>query len=113
MNPHSDLFIHSSRTTTESAAEGITRQILGYDDHLMLVRVVFTCGAVGVLHHHPHRQVSYIESGSFEVEIDGVRQILKQGDSYFIPPNVAHGAVALEDGALIDVFAPARQDFLQ
>jgi quercetin dioxygenase-like cupin family protein len=113
MNAHSELFIHSERTAWERADEGIERQILGYDERLMLVRVVFKRGAVGVLHHHPHRQVSYVERGSFEVDIDGVKRTLVQGDSYFIPPNVVHGAVALEDGSLIDVFAPARQDFLQ
>jgi quercetin dioxygenase-like cupin family protein len=29
-----------------------------------------------------------------------------------VPPDAPHGAVALEAGALIDVFTPARADFL-
>ncbi|MCG8333261.1 MAG: cupin domain-containing protein, partial [Proteobacteria bacterium] len=32
---------------------------------------------------------------------------------FYIPPGVDHGAVALEDGILIDVFSPLREDFIQ
>lgn len=113
MNSQSPYFIHAGEVAWEQPAEGIERQILGYDGELMMVRVVFKRGAVGVLHQHPHRQVSYVESGSFEVEIGGVQQTLKQGDSYFVPPNLVHGAVALEDASLIDVFTPTREDFLK
>jgi quercetin dioxygenase-like cupin family protein len=113
MNTHSEHFIHSSDVPWEHADEGIERQILGYDGELMMVRVVFKRGAIGVLHKHVHRQVSYVEAGSFELEIDGEKRILRQGDSYFVPSNLIHGAVALEDGSLIDVFTPAREDFLK
>ena len=106
-------FIKSADVAWESPDKGITRQILGYDDRLMLVRVRFEQGAVGVTHNHPHRQVTYVESGSFEVEIGGKKQTLGRGDCFFIPPEVRHGARALEEGCLIDVFTPARESFLQ
>jgi quercetin dioxygenase-like cupin family protein len=38
--------------------------------------------------------------------------VLKQGDTYYIPPHIVHGAVALEVGVLVDVFAPFREDFV-
>jgi quercetin dioxygenase-like cupin family protein len=34
------------------------------------------------------------------------------GDCWFVPPDARHGAKAIEGGALIDVFTPARLDFL-
>ncbi len=111
--PSTRCFIESADVAWESPDKGITRQILGYDDQLMLVRVRFEQGAVGMLHNHPHRQVSYVESGSFEVEIGGKKQVLAKGDCFFIPPDVRHGALALEEGCLIDVFAPARESFLE
>ncbi len=111
--PATRLFIKSDDVAWKSPDKGITRQILGYDDSLMLVRVCFEQGAVGVMHNHPHRQVTYVESGSFEVSIDGKKETLKTGDSFFVPPEVAHGALALEEGCLIDVFAPARESFLE
>jgi quercetin dioxygenase-like cupin family protein len=94
-------------------APGVTRKILGYDDALMMVVVKFETGAIGALHHHPHRQVSYVAAGKFDAEIDGVKRTIKAGDCFFVAPDLEHGVVALEPGMLIDVFAPAREDFLK
>jgi quercetin dioxygenase-like cupin family protein len=68
--------------------------------------------AVGVLHHHPHRQATLVESGRFEVRIGDETRVLDAGDGFFAVPDVEHGVVALEAGVLVDVFAPAREDFL-
>lgn len=97
----------------ENVGPGVTRKILGFDKELMLVCARFEKGAVGTLHHHPHRQVTYVASGRFEVEIDGEKQTLDEGDSFFVGPELVHGAKALEAGTLVDVFAPAREDFLK
>jgi quercetin dioxygenase-like cupin family protein len=97
----------------ENVAEGVSRKILGYDDALMLVVVRFDKGATGALHHHPHRQVSYVAAGKFEAEIDGVKRTIQAGDSFFVAPHLVHGVVALEPGMLVDVFTPAREDFLK
>jgi quercetin dioxygenase-like cupin family protein len=78
----------------------------------MMVCLRFLKGAVGALHHHVHRQVSYVESGSFEITIDGKTTTLQKGDCFFVSPNLVHGVVALEDATLIDIFTPAREDFL-
>jgi quercetin dioxygenase-like cupin family protein len=37
---------------------------------------------------------------------------MRAGDCWFVPPGALHGVVAIEGGALIDVFTPARADFL-
>src|SRR5687768_12224971 len=94
----------------ETVAQGVTRQILGYDDALMMVVVKFGTGAVGALHHHPHRQVTYVAAGKFEAEVDGVKRTIQAGDCFFVAPELVHGVVALEPGTLIDVFTPARED---
>ena len=107
----SDAFVKANEIEWEDVGDGLQRQILGYDSGLMVVRVRFDKGAVGELHHHPHRQVTYVEAGRFEVEIDGQKGELVAGDSFYVRPNASHGARALESGYLIDVFAPAREDF--
>jgi hypothetical protein len=33
-------------------------------------------------------------------------------DGVYIEPNLMHSAICLEEGMLIDVFAPVREDFL-
>ena len=106
-------FINAEKIGWETVDKGIERKILGYDDHLMMVHIRFEKGAVGSLHHHVHRQVSYVASGSFEATIDDKKSILKQGDCFFVSPELVHGVVALESGTLIDVFTPARTDLTQ
>ena len=107
------MIIRGHEARVEPAEPGVTRQVLGYDPHLMMVRVTFEKGAVGYVHHHPHRQVTYVESGRFAFELDGVVTEMAAGDGWFVPPNGRHGAKAIEGGSLIDVFTPARLDFLR
>ena len=97
----------------EQMDKGIKRKIMAYDDSLMMVKVEFETGGIGTVHQHYHTQITHVESGVFEIEIDGEKQVLKSGDGFHIPPNVWHGAVCLEAGVLIDVFSPMREDFIK
>lgn len=99
-------------TPWEQVAEGLDRQVMGYDDKIMLVKARFETGAVGQMHKHYHSQVTYVESGEFEMTIGDDVRIIKRGDSYYIPPHIMHGCVCRSPGILIDVFSPAREDFL-
>ena len=66
----SETFVRSADTPWQSTNDaGLRRQILGHGPDLMMVRVEFEPGAVGALHHHPHRQVAYVVSGRFEVTV--------------------------------------------
>lgn len=106
-------FIVAENIAWESTDPGVRRKILGYDDNLMMVVVRFEKGAIGTLHHHIHRQVTYVESGSFEVTINDAKKVLKKGDCFFIEPDIMHGVTAIEEGCLIDIFTPAREDFIK
>ena len=108
----SKTFIIAGDIAWESVGKGVERKILGYDNHLMMVHIRFEKGAIGTLHHHVHRQVSYIESGRFEVTVDGNKKILDPGDCFFVAPDLVHGVLALEKGSLLDIFTPTREDFL-
>jgi quercetin dioxygenase-like cupin family protein len=108
----SAAFVLSAETPWQMMSEGIRRQILGHGPDLMMVRVDFEKRAVGALHHHPHRQVTWVASGSFDVSIGNETKRLTVGDSFFAVAGVEHGVVAVEAGTLIDVFTPAREDFL-
>ncbi|RKQ96532.1 MULTISPECIES: cupin domain-containing protein [Maricaulis] len=105
-------FVKADPAGAEQVAPGIRRQLLGYGDALMGARVWFSEGAVGEMHAHPHTQMSYVESGTFKVTVGDEEQVLSAGDSFFVPSQSPHGAVCLEAGVLIDVFSPAREDFI-
>lgn len=93
-------------------APGSTRRILAHGGQMMGVEASFEKGAVGEAHRHPHEQVSYILSGSFQYEVEGKTYTLHKGDSYYVAPNELHGATALEDAVILDIFTPQREDFL-
>ena len=109
----SDTFVRSSSIPWQNATDaGVRRKVLGHGPDLMMVRVEFEHGAVAALHHHPHRQVAYVVSGRFEVTVEDEVTELGPGDCFFIAANRVHGVVAKEAGTVIDVFTPAREDFL-
>ena len=112
MRTSSDAFVFRNEIAQEPAGEGIVRQVLGFGEPLMLVRAEFEEGAVGYVHAHEHTQVTYIQSGEFDVVIDGVEKRLGPGDSFYVAPNLEHGAVCKKAGVLLDVFSPMREDFL-
>ena len=112
MNNCSDSFLLGSEMPVETVDDGVRRQILGFDDSIMMVRVEFDEGGEGYIHSHPHSQVTYVERGEFEVTIDGKARLLKAGDAFRVPNHADHGAVCKKAGVLIDVFSPVREDFL-
>ena len=109
----SNLFQIDEETTWEDLGNGIKRKVFGYDDSIMLVKAKFEAEAVGVLHEHYHAQVTYVESGVFEMSIGNEKKIIKKGDGFYAPPHEIHGCVCIEPGILIDVFSPHREDFLK
>lgn len=98
--------------TPQETGPGVTRRILAAGGGLMTVEFRFRKGAVGALHSHPHEQVGYVASGRFEFTLGDQKRVLGPGDSYYVPSGVVHGVVTLEDGVLLDVFTPQREDFL-
>ena len=96
----------------QPCGSGVFRKILAYTDELMCVENRFEKGGIGALHSHPHTQITYVVSGVFEFEIDGVKRIVTAGDTMLKKDSVVHGCVCLETGTLLDVFTPMRQDFL-
>lgn len=107
-----EIFVVDNTIPWEEVGAGVKRKIMAYDKSLMVVRVSFAKGSIGQLHHHFHSQITHVESGAFEVEIDSEKKVLKAGDAFYIPPHKVHGCVCLEDGVLIDVFSPMREDFV-
>lgn len=108
----SKFFINSKETPWKDLGEGVSRQILGFNDQLMMVKVMFAKGATGTVHAHTHTQMTYCASGDFEFTIGEETRLLQEGDATYIPSGVRHGVVCLREGILIDTFNPLREDFL-
>ena len=100
----SETFI-SGEKEWEPAGTGVTRQIMGYDGQVMLVKVKFEKGAIGTPHAHYHTQTTYVASGKFEFTVGNEKKIVKAGDGIYIEPDILHGCVCLEPGVLGDAYA--------
>ena len=108
-----NVFIENNEIPWETVDTRVRRKIMAYDEKVMVVKVEFEKDGVGSLHKHYHSQITHIESGVFEVEVNKEKKVLKAGDAFYIPPNSIHGAVCLEKGVLIDIFSPMREDFIK
>ncbi len=91
--------------------EGVRRRIVIDGERLMQTEVHFEPGAVGALHSHPHEQATLIVKGRVRFTIDGNEQEYQAGQYIYIPSNLVHGTVALEESVLLDTFSPPREDF--
>lgn len=107
------VFFKDKEQDWEIVGNGISRKITGYNESIMMVKVAFKKDAVGALHSHIHTQTTFVSEGEFEVIIGGEKKILAKGDCFFTPSNIEHGVTCLEEGELIDVFSPVREDFLK
>lgn len=113
MSQKGAFFGFAGTTPRETITSNVERQILTYNDEIMLVRVICTeAGPCGVFHDHPHVQITSVESGVFDITVDGKTARLKAGDSFYVPSGLWHGAECIEPGVLVDVFTPMRQEFV-
>jgi len=91
---------------------GLTRRVLAYNDKLFLAEHQMVKGWVGPMHSHPHDQVAYIVRGHLKVNCQEKTFELRTGDTFVVRGGVQHGASAIEDSLVIDVFAPCREDYI-
>jgi quercetin dioxygenase-like cupin family protein len=101
----------------ETVTDDITRRLFT-GERMMIAHVYLKKGAVVPTHSHENEQLTYIIEGALHfwigAEHDPEREelIVRTGEILYIPSNVPHKAVALEDTFDVDVFDPPRQDWL-
>ncbi|OLS41063.1 cupin domain-containing protein [Bacillus sp. MRMR6] len=91
----------------------VKREILSSEGSMMLVKVHLAEGFFGDPDKHPEEQISYIEKGKVEFEVNGEKRILTVGDKQYIPPNVEHRVRVIEECVILDMFSPIRKDLLE
>jgi quercetin dioxygenase-like cupin family protein len=108
-----DLVVVKVDAAPESKPEpGLTRKVMAYNDKLFLAEHQMVKGWVGSVHSHPHDQVVYVVRGHLKVTCQGKTFEICSGDSFVVRGDVEHGASALEDSLVVDVFTPCREDYI-
>ena len=68
--------------------------------------------AISPEHSHENEQLGFVIAGTMTMRIGSEKQELRPGDTYAIPPNIPHEAIAGPDGATAtDIFVPVRADW--
>ena len=112
-NAFPDLVVVKVDAAPESKPEpGLTRKVMAYNDKLFLAEHQMVKGWVGTVHSHPHDQVVYVVRGHLKVACQGKTFEIRSGDSFVVRGGVEHGASALEDSLVVDVFTPCREDYI-
>ena len=95
----------------EPMTTGIARQVI-HSGRMTTARIFMKEGAVVARHSHENEQMSHVLEGRLKFEFDRGDIVVEAGEVLEIPSNEPHRVVALEDSAAMDVFAPARQDWI-
>jgi quercetin dioxygenase-like cupin family protein len=88
------MFVKADHATQVEMAPGVLRRTLGHGEKML------------------HAQVGYMVQGRMQLTVGDQTQTVEGGDSYYIPGDIPHGAVMLEDSVVVDVFCPPREDYL-
>ncbi len=79
---------------------------------LTIARMSLQKHAVVPEHSHIHEQVTMVERGAPKFFIAGREQVVRGGETLAIAPKEPHAVEALEDTVVLDVFTPAREDWI-
>ena len=112
-NTFPDLVVVAHEKGKESMPEsGLKRRVLAYNDKLFLAEHEMVKGWVGTVHSHPHEQIVYVVRGHIRVTCQGNAFDVRTGDTFVVRGGVQHGASAIEDSRVVDVFTPCREDYI-
>jgi protease I len=104
--PSSELVNH--KIPKVDIGKGVLLQIIGEGEQLNAVHWNLPDNSIVASHHHPQQQFGYVIRGSLELTLDGETYLIKEGDSYIIPPNSVHQFRAIGQTEALDVFSPPR-----
>lgn len=97
---------------TSEPEAGLKRRVLAYNEKLFLAEHEMVKGWVGTVHSHPHDQIVYVVHGHLKVTCHGKTFEVRTGDTFVVRGGVEHGASAVEESLVIDVFTPWREDYI-
>jgi Uncharacterized conserved protein, contains double-stranded beta-helix domain len=90
----------------------VTRKVI-HGAQMTVARLRLSKSAKVPEHSHVHEQLSMVESGKLLFVVAGKEFVLGPGDVMPLAPHVPHWVEALEDTVAVDVFSPAREDWIR
>ena len=92
--------------------QGITMKTTVFGEKTLMTEFHLRKDVTLPSHSHPHEQTGYLVSGKLILRIENNEFTAVPGDSWCVPGNVPHSAIALEESVAIEVFSPVRNEYL-
>jgi quercetin dioxygenase-like cupin family protein len=90
----------------------LTRRFIS-GERITLAKISLKKGCVVPAHNHDNEQLTTVMTGALKFFIAGEEIIVRAGETLVIPAGLLHGAEAVEDTDVIDVFSPLRDDWIE
>ncbi|MEW5916882.1 MAG: cupin domain-containing protein [Gemmatimonadota bacterium] len=95
------------------------RQIFGdqirgryaHGDRSTMGDVELDADTVVPMHQHPHEQITFVLEGEMDFTVGEESRTMKPGDFAIIPGGTVHGGHTRTRCRVVDIFAPARDDY--
>jgi len=104
-----------SEPSTEGYREllpGVELRTVAHGERTLMGLFRIAQGAVIPVHDHPQEQTGYLVSGRLQFSVEGRTVTAEPGAAWALSAGTPHGATALEDSLVVEVFSPLRQDYL-
>jgi quercetin dioxygenase-like cupin family protein len=96
----------------EQLNPGLARRVI-HGANMTVARIELRKAAVVPEHSHVNEQVCLVERGVLRFYNSAWEQVVRAGEALVIPPNAPHAVEAIEDSAVVDIFSPAREDWIR
>lgn len=93
--------------------EGVSVKTLCHGDLTSMTEFKMENGAKIPPHSHPNEQTGYLISGRLLMHSGGTSREVIAGGSWSFQANAVHAVDVLEDSLAVEVFAPARVDYMK
>jgi quercetin dioxygenase-like cupin family protein len=106
------MFYKKENNPYRQPLEGVRFKSLVHGEKTHLTEFRLDKGSTIPAHAHPHEQTGYLITGKMKFKIAGEVFMAEAGDGWNILGDVEHGVEVLENAVVIEVFSPAREDYL-
>ena len=107
------MFYKRKESGYRTLREGVSFKTLAFGEKTHLTEFHLSKGHTIPVHKHFNEQTGYLVSGRMTFVIGEETFDARPGDGWNIPGNTEHGVDVVEDSIVIEVFSPAREDYLQ
>ena len=106
------MFTQHGTGKKRNMLDGIDMTTLAWGEKTIMVRFDLQKESELPSHHHVYEQTGFLVSGRIRLTIAGESFEVAAGDSWCIPSDTPHEAVAVEDSVALEIFSPLREDYL-